>query len=83
MAGSQRMKRSRGYILLRGTFLRSYKRSQLEYIYDSLLKSTRSFFLVKEIGGITEVGSIDQYEEFFTGVAPENVICASRLMSQP
>lgn len=44
----------------------------LEYIYDSLLKSTRSFFLVKEIGGITEVGLIEQYEEFFTGVASEN-----------
>lgn len=46
----------------------------LESIYDSLLKSTRSFFLVKEIGGITEVGSIEQYEEFFAGVTPENRI---------
>jgi hypothetical protein len=82
MAGSQRMKRSRGYILLRGLFSLSYKHSQLEYIYDSLLKSTRPFFLVKEIGGITEVGSIEQYEEFFAGVAPENVIRASCLMSQ-
>ncbi|KAG2347636.1 E1-like protein-activating [Suillus weaverae] len=44
----------------------------LESIYDSLLKSTRSFFLVKEIDGITEVGSIEQYEEFFAGVTPEN-----------
>ncbi|KAG1794210.1 uncharacterized protein HD556DRAFT_1371621 [Suillus plorans] len=44
----------------------------LESIYDSLLKTTQSFFLVKEIGGITEVGSIEQYEEFFAGVAPEN-----------
>jgi ubiquitin-like modifier-activating enzyme ATG7 len=44
----------------------------LESIYDSLLQSTRSFFLVKEISGITEVGSIEQYEEFFAGVTPEN-----------
>jgi hypothetical protein len=77
------MKRSKGYILLQGSFPLSYKHSQLEYIYDSLLKSTRSFFLVKEIGGITEVGSIEQYEEFFAGVAPENVIRASCLMGQP
>ncbi|KAG2131711.1 uncharacterized protein EDB93DRAFT_1331799 [Suillus bovinus] len=46
----------------------------LESIYNSLLKSTQSFFLVKEIGGITEVGSIEQYEEFFAGVALANRI---------
>lgn len=44
----------------------------LEPIYDSLFKSTRPFFLVKEIDGITEVGAIEQYEEFFAGIAPGN-----------
>ncbi|KAG2153424.1 hypothetical protein DEU56DRAFT_868769 [Suillus clintonianus] len=44
----------------------------MESIYDSLLNSTRSFFLVREVGGVTMVGLIEEYEEFFSGVAPEN-----------
>jgi len=54
----------------------------LETIYDSLHNSTQPFFLVKEVGGIAVVGLIEQFDEFFSGVAPENVIrpfCARSL----
>jgi len=57
-------------------FMFSYS-FQLESIYDSLQGSVRSFFLVKEIGGTTVVGSVEQYDEFFAGVASENVIHTS------
>ncbi|OAX41208.1 E1-like protein-activating [Rhizopogon vinicolor AM-OR11-026] len=46
----------------------------LESIYDSLHKSIQSFFLVKEVGDIVVVGSVEQYDAFFAGVAPENRI---------
>lgn len=76
MAGNRRRTRSKGYIFFPSAISRSHKHSKLESIYDSLHKSVQPFFLVKEINGKAVVGSIEQYDEFFTGVASEKVISA-------
>jgi len=83
MAGNQRRMRSRGYVFLLSVGSRPDKHFKLESIYDSLHNSIQSFFLVKEIGGITVVGSIEHYDDFFAGIAPENVIRTFRFCANP